>query len=112
MFKDIDDKPIEPPRKKAERKWRNNDLSRRFKAAQKKADETPKGPKELQIADTIGSGKPDRRGTIIRAQTKFAKELKMMMEGHAERNRVFYFAFLQDRKRRLLVEKLRRLSIS
>jgi hypothetical protein len=81
MLKDIDDKDKEPARKRAERRWRNYDAEKRFKAEKKKTDEAPKKPKELQLADVIENDKI-ARGSITRAQTKSVKELKIMLKGH------------------------------
>jgi hypothetical protein len=108
MLKHPDDPRKEPARKVAERKWRNYDVERRFKEEAKKDGGQPKPPKELEPADVI-EGEQDRRGSVTRAQTKFAKELREMMEGHANRNTVLYILSLQAKRKRLLFEKLRRL---
>jgi hypothetical protein len=70
MLKDVDDKPREPARSKAERRWRNHDVEKRLK--EERAKPTPKEPKELEVGDVISRPKPDRRGSVIRSQTKFA----------------------------------------
>jgi hypothetical protein len=107
MPKDFEDAPIEPARKKAERRWRNFDVEKRFKEEAKKP--APKEPKTLGIAEAISRGKPDGRGSVIRAQTKFAKEIREMMEGHSKRNLILYAISIRARRKRLLLEKLRRL---
>jgi hypothetical protein len=109
MLKYPDDPRKEPARKVTERKWRNHATEKAFKAAQKEAtDKVTKEPKELEPADVI-EGKHDRRGSLVRAQTKFAKEIRAMMEGHASCNAVLYILSLEAKRKRLLAEKLRRL---
>ena len=75
MPKDFEDASIEPARRRAERKWRNHDVEKRFKEETKKVELQLDSENELAIAETIDNGKPDRRGSLIRTQTKFAKEL-------------------------------------
>jgi hypothetical protein len=143
MIKDSDDKPIEPARKKAERRWRNHDVERRFREEAKKTND--EGQRE---ADRINRGEPkwfdeqeyaehmaqlkrqkesrklererERIGTIIgtekrtsgtvtRAQTKFAKEIRAMLEGHVKRNVLLCAISIRLQRKRLLQEKLRRL---
>jgi hypothetical protein len=109
MLKHPDDPRKEPARNLAERKWRNYATEKAFKAAQKEAaDKLAKEPKELRPADVI-EGKRDKRGSLVRAQTKFAKDIRAMMEGHAHRNTVLYVLSLEAKRKRLLTEKLRRL---
>jgi hypothetical protein len=107
MLKDVDDKPKEPARKKAERRWRNHDVEKRFK--EENAKPAPKEPKEIEIAETISREKPDGRGSVIRAQTKFAKYIREMMDGHTKRNEILYALSIRAQRYRLLKEKLRRL---
>ena len=109
MLKDVDDKPKVPARDRASRRWRNYDVEKRFKEEAKKP--TPKESKELEIAETIGNEKPDRRGSVIRAQTKFAKDIKEMMGGHSKRNLIHYAISIRAQRKRLLMEKLRRLEL-
>jgi len=71
----------------------------------------PKEPRPVEPADVI-EGKHDGRGSLVRAQTKFAKDIRAMMEGHANRNTVIYILSLQAKKQRLLAEKLRRLRLA
>ena len=109
MLKDIDDKPIEPARRKAERKWGNHDVEKRLK--EEKAKPVPKESIAPEIAETISRSKPDRRGSVIRAQTKFAKEIRAMMEGHSKRNLILNAISIRAQRKRLLLEKLRRLEL-
>jgi hypothetical protein len=108
MIKETDNPRKEPARKRAERRWRNHATEKAFKAAQKEEQAKPKEPRTIEPADLL-EGKEDRRGSLIRAQTKFAKYIKELMEGHAERTTQLYLISLEAKKKRLLVEKLRRL---
>jgi hypothetical protein len=99
MLKDVDDKPVEPARKKAERRWGNYDLEKRFKEEKAKPPPAPEKPNEPE----------DGRGSVIRAQTKFGKDIRAMMEGHAKRNEILYAVSIRAQRYRLLKEKLRRL---
>ena len=113
MLKDVDDKPREPARKKAERRWRNYDVEKRFK--EEKAKPAPKEPKELEIAETITNKKPDGRGSVTRAQTKFAKFIKELLDDHKHRaeqkNFIMYALSIRAQRKRYLMEKLRRLEL-
>jgi hypothetical protein len=99
--------PNEPLRTKAERKWRNNDLRRRIiEERQKPKAKDPS--KEPEIAETIiNEGRVD--GPIKRFESRFKKEIRTMLEGHAKRNLELYYAALQHRRVILLREKLKRL---
>jgi hypothetical protein len=117
MLKDIDDKPVEPARKKAERKWRNYDVEKRFKEEQAKPSSDSKlEPKEPEIAEVISRDNPDGRGSVVRAQTKFAKYIREMLDDHKheteKRNLIIYALSIRRRRYKLLKEKLRRLEDS
>jgi hypothetical protein len=111
MLKDFDGSPIEPARRRAERRWRNHDVEKRYKEVRAKPQ--PEMPSELEIADVISNSKPDGRSTVIRAQTKFAKFIKSMLEGHSKQNqeriKLMYILSIRTQRKRLLMEKLRRL---
>ena len=118
MLKDVDDKPKEPARRKAERRWRNYDLEKRFKAEKAKPPGcdpgVSSGAKKLEIAETTSREKPDGRGSVTRAQTKFAKYLRELMNDHKKRNEhknliYVYAVSIRAQRYRLLKEKLRRL---
>jgi hypothetical protein len=107
MPKDFEDPPKEPARKRAERKWRNYDLRKRVVAARQKPELVDTN-NEPEIADTVtNDGRRD--GSIRRFESKFKKDIRAMMEGHKQCVRTFYCASLQHQRRRLLLEKLRRL---
>src|SRR5271165_1459678 len=118
MLKEYD-QPKETALELATRKWRNNAVGQGIIESQR----TPKVRdvnSELKTVETlINKGRRDgpinrlnkgrRDGPINRLESKFKKELKAMLQGHADRNLALYAASLQHRKRRLLLEKLRRL---
>jgi hypothetical protein len=111
MLKDVDDRPKEPARKKAERKWRNHDVEKRLKEEKAKSKPVQKESIQPVIGEIIGDRKPDRRGSIIRAQTRFAKDIRKMMEGHSRRNELLYMYSIYAQRKRLLLMKLRRLEL-
>jgi hypothetical protein len=104
-------------RKKAERRWRNHDVERRFKEEKTKPsmDSDLKQSKDLEIAETISREKPDGRGSVIRAQTKFAKYLRELLDDHKhkneQRNLIMYALSIRAQRKRLLFEKLKRLEL-
>jgi hypothetical protein len=112
MPKDFEDHPKEPARKKAERRWRNHDVEKRFK--EEKAKPAPKEPNEIEFAETI-KNKELKKGTITRAQTKFAKYLRELMNDHKARterkNFIVYALSIRAQRYKLLKEKLRRLEL-
>jgi hypothetical protein len=107
-MKDFEDPPKETARRKAERKWRNRDIEKRFKEERSNANSAPSKSKELEVGDIIKNERP-RAGTITRAQTKFAKEIKSMLEAHTKRTVLMYRLSLRSQIHRLKREKLRRL---
>lgn len=109
MPNDFEESPKEPARNKAERRWRNYAVENRFKEQAKKVDAQLKNENELAIADSIDNEKPDGRRTITRMQTKFAKDIKTMLEGHTAKTLVLYAHSIKAQRYRLLKEKLRRL---
>jgi hypothetical protein len=113
MLKDVDDKPVEPARKKAERRWGNYDVEKRFKEEKAKPPPEPEKPNEPEIAEVISREKPDGRGSVVRAQTKFAKYIRDMLDDHKlendRRNQIIYALSIRAQRYRLLKEKLRRL---
>ena len=106
MLKDHD-----PPKDKASeiatRKWGNNDLRRRIIEAKQrpKLVDPNKGP---EIGETfVNVGRVD--GPVNRFESKFKREIRAMMEQHKALNLAIYVASIENRRRRLLTEKLRRL---
>ena len=79
------DPPKEPLRIKAERKWKNNALRKRL-IEEKQKPKLVDPNKEPEIAETIiNEGRVD--GSVKRFENQFLKDIRAMMEGHAERNR-------------------------
>jgi hypothetical protein len=111
MLKHIDD-IRKSARERAKRRWHNHAVEKSFKAAQKEATESAaKEPKPIELSDTI-INEGLRSGSLIRAQTKFAKDIKEMMEGHGEKALALYRYSLEHKRRMLLKEKLRRLLLA
>jgi len=119
----------EPAKERATRIWRNNDLTHRFKKMKETgkgseefsfydgkkpfANEVPKPPNEpIRPADVIENNDP----RVDRFERKFKKDIRMMLNGHKEENRALLIAGMRaaiyQEKRKLLLEKLRRLEAS
>jgi hypothetical protein len=111
MLKHIDD-IRKSARIRAARRWKNWEVTKNFKAAQKEATEgAAEEPKEILPSDTI-INEGLKSGSLVRAQTKFAKDIKEMMEGHSEKALALYRHSLEHKRYRLLKEKLRRLKLA
>jgi hypothetical protein len=109
MSKYLEDVTREPARIKAARRWRNHDLEKRVKEDIKAKRLAPPPIKaEPDVGDIIENDKMIR-GEIVRAQTKFANEIRDMLKQHTLRNILLYKLSLRYQKRRLLFEKLKRL---
>jgi hypothetical protein len=110
MLKEYDNSK-ETAEEKAKRKWRNNAVRQRFiekrEGAQKAIAEAEESepPKLADIIENDGR----RHGPIQNFESKFKREIREMLRGHVDRNLVMYAASLRHQKRRLLLEKLRRL---
>jgi hypothetical protein len=97
----------ETSRLKAERRWRNNVVRTNFLEKRKKS-KLKEVSTEPEIAETIvNEGR--KAGPINRLESQFKRDIRAMLQGQADRNLMFYAASLAQRKRRLLLEKLRRL---
>lgn len=107
MLKD-DNPPKEPARNKAIRKWRNHSVEKSIKEERQKASAEPPEPKELEVGDVIENDKV-MVGELVRAQTKFAKDIRDMLKHHTLRNTLLYKLSLRHQRKRLLYEKLKRL---
>jgi hypothetical protein len=110
MLKHMDD-IRKSAKERAQRRWKNYQVEKEFKAAQQEAANKPKEPKPIEPSDTI-EGKHDGRGSLIRAQTKFAKDIREMMVGHSEKALAMYRHSLEHKRYLLLKEKLRRLLLA
>jgi hypothetical protein len=114
MLKQPDDPRKEPARRRAERRWRNYDVEKRFKEEKAKSSpDSDPGARDIEIGDTTSRAKPDGRGFVLRAQTKFAKYIKELLDDHKHRteqkNLIMYALSIRAQRMRLLKEKLRRL---
>lgn len=111
MLKHIDD-IRKSASERAKRRWDNYAVEKSFKAAKMEgAEKAAKEPKPIEPSDTvINEGR--RSGALLRVQTKFAKDIKEMMEGHGEKALALYRHSLEHKRRMLLKEKLRRLLLA
>jgi hypothetical protein len=118
----------ETPEQRASRRWRNKELSERFKRAKETGEgaedflafdgkkphinaEVPKPPKDPEIGEVVTNG--DRlKGPVKNLERKFLRDIRAMMEGHADNNLKHYLAYLERRRIKLLKEKLRRLKLA
>ena len=114
MLKHIDD-VRKSAKERAKRRWQNYQVEKSFKEAKAKAaDGAPLQLKEAPSpADVISNSKPDGRGSVIKAQTKFALYIRELLAGHTkqdqERIKLMYVLSIRAQRYRLLKEKLRRL---
>jgi hypothetical protein len=107
MLKDISE-IREAARIRAERRWNNHAVEKAFRATQKEKLGAPKEPEDPKIGEMI-KNEELRKGAIYRAQTKFAKEIRTMLENHTQRNLEQYRRTLLAKIYRLKREKLRHL---
>ena len=107
MLKHIDD-IRKSARERAQRRWKNHAVEKAFKAAQKEAANTPKGPKELDPADVLEQERIIKEATT-KFESKFIKDIRTMLDEHKGRNLALYALSIHVRHKRLLMEKLRRL---
>src|ERR1700722_17623890 len=102
------------PEQRASRKWKNKELSERYKRAKETGEgaenfltfdgkkphinaEVPKPPKNPEIASVItNDGKRDAR--VNRFESKFKKDIRAMMVGYSTTNLHHYLAYLERRR--------------
>jgi hypothetical protein len=107
MIKEIED-IRRTARERAKRRWNNLRIEREYKASKKEAiEQATIEPKVTYVADVLERDKPDKRGSVIRSQTKFAKYITEMMEGHTKRNKEKYLLLIAIRKRKLRIAKIK-----
>ena len=105
------DVPIESAAERAKRRWNNHAVEKAFKESlRRKASEkiTLETKKEPSIGELITTIKPSI-SNVTRHERRFVKEIREMLEGKAQRNVELYKISRQNLRRRLLIEKLRRL---
>ena len=107
MPKDFEDSLKEPAKDRATRRWRNYAIEKSIKA--ELAKPAPIAPKEIEPADVIENERPDGRYSVTKHQTKFAKDIRAMLDEHTRRNLILYKLSIRAQRKRLLMEKLRRL---
>src|SRR5271170_4292695 len=98
------DHPKETPGQKATRRWGNADLTRRLLEEKRK---TPLQP-ATKVIEVISTERLKAEETT-KFERKFIQDLRLMLEGHTQRNLIEYKRAIQARIHRLKREKLRRL---
>jgi hypothetical protein len=112
MIKESDD-IRRTARERAKRKWNNLRIEREYKASKKEAiEQATKEPKVTYVADVLERDKPDKRGRVIKAQSKFAKFIKEMMNDQSERNLTNYKLALRIQKIKMLKAKMKLLKLN
>jgi hypothetical protein len=92
---------------RAARRWKNAELRKRLREEKQKPKLTDPD-RNLEVAETVvNCGNID--GQVRRFERKFIKEIRAMLEDHANKNLAAYALSLQHRRYILLKEKLRRL---
>jgi hypothetical protein len=107
MLEELDG-PKEPAEKRATRKWKNNELRQKIiasKAAPVVVD--PKAPPE--VGSVLVNKAKRRPGGFER---KFIKELREMLDERKREHLEMIRASLAHQRRRLMLEKLRRLELN
>jgi hypothetical protein len=104
------DQPKEKARVKAERRWKNSDAIKRLKEERAKPKLVdPNAPPE--VAEVVIND--DRlKGPVRNLERKVLRDIRAIMEGHANNNLTQYLAYLERRRIKLLTEKLRRLKLA
>jgi hypothetical protein len=108
MLKHVDD-IRKSARDRAQRRWKNHQVEKEFKKVQQEAaDGAAKKTKELEPADVIEQDRIIKEATT-KFESKFLKEIRGMLDEHKKRNQLIYLLWAHARRKRLLMEKLRRL---
>jgi hypothetical protein len=111
MIKESDD-VRRTARERAKRKWNNLRIEREFKEGRKETKEKEaKEPKVTYVADVLERNRPNKRGSVLRAQSKFAKFIKEMMNDQSERNLTNYKVALRIQKIKMLKAKMKLLKL-
>jgi hypothetical protein len=110
MLKHIDD-IRKSARERAQRRWKNYQIEKNFKASQEEEADKPKEPRPLEPADILHQQKLIKEHAT-KFESAFIKEIRAIMEGHTQRNVAMYLQSLEARRLKLLKEKLRRLQLS
>jgi hypothetical protein len=103
------DRPREPAEKRAERKWKNNQLRQKIIASKVPAPVVVDPNEPPEVASVIKNDKKPRARVFER---KFLKDIRAMMEEHKERNIVVQRYLIYQEKRKILLELIRRREVS
>jgi hypothetical protein len=98
------DKPKESPEQRATRQWGNADLTRRFLEEKHKPPPQP----ATKVIEVLSTERP-KADVTTKFERQFIKDLRVMLEGHTQRNLMEYKRAIQARIHRLKKEKLKRL---
>jgi hypothetical protein len=98
------DYPKETPEQRATRRWGNADLTRRFR------EEKHKPPLEptKKVIEVLSIERP-KADVTTKFERQFIKDLRVMLEGHKQRNMEQYRRALLARLYKLKLAKFRRL---
>jgi hypothetical protein len=110
MMADIE-RAKEPARKKAERKWANNDLRRRYKEAKQAnaAELEPPKPAVVTIENPHFEEQRQFQELVERNRAKFINQMKKLIYEGREQGIRKYKLSVEQEKRRYLAAKLKML---
>jgi hypothetical protein len=103
------EKPKEPARKRAERKWANNDLVRRYKDLKKNhaKEMEPRKTTVVTVENPYFEEQLMLHEIVVRTRKKFIRQLKGLVSEGREQGIKKYRLSLDSQKRRLLGAKLK-----
>jgi phosphoglycerate-specific signal transduction histidine kinase len=104
------DGPKEPAEKRAERKWKNNQLRQKLIASKVPAHAVIDQNAPPAVATVVTTERPKAK-SVTRFENRFKKDIRAMLDEHKERNMSAHLAIIQHQRRRLLLEKIRRLEV-
>ena len=103
----MEDHPKEPARKKAERKWANNDLRRRYKEAkQANASELePPKPTVVTVVNPHFDEQKEFQELVEGNRRRFINHMRRLVNEGREQGIKKYKISIEQQRRRLLVAK-------
>jgi hypothetical protein len=103
--------PKEPAERRATRKWGNNQLRQKIIASKAPAHAVIDRNAPPALATVIKTERPKAK-SVTRFENRFKKDIRAMLDDHKERNMIAHLAIIQHQRRRLLLDKIRRLEVS
>jgi hypothetical protein len=99
--------PQQTARKKAERKWANNDLRRRYKEAKQAnaAELEPPKPTVVTVVNPFFDEQRELNEIVESNRKKFVNQMKKLVKEGREQGIKKYKLSIEQQKRRLLVAK-------